>query len=261
MNFNNLKTIFCLSIVFLFLSRNCYAEERPDWGEIFKQYQASGTLVILDARDGKEKVYFYNQQRAKKRFSPASTYKIPHTLFALDYDLVRSEQQVFKWDGVQRHYASHNKDQTIGSAFKNSVVWVYQSFAKQISQQALSEYLKKSNYGNQQFSTEKGHYWIEGDLAISANEQIEFLQKLYNKSLPFNYRHMELLIKIMKVKQTPQWTLRAKTGWSGTIGWWVGWVEFKTGPLFFALNIDTPNREKDLFKRKAITKKILNNIL
>ena len=31
-----------------------------------------------------------------------------------------------------------------------------------------------------------------------------------------------------------------KTGWEGRHGWWVGWVEWSAGPVFFALNIDTP---------------------
>ena len=44
------------------------------------------------------------------------------------------------------------------------------------------------------------------------------------------------------------WILRAKTGWEGRMGWWVGWVEWPTGLVFFALNIDTPNRMDDLFK-------------
>ena len=53
------------------------------------------------------------------------------------------------------------------------------------------------------------------------------------------------------------WILRAKTGWSGRMGWWVGWVEWPTGPVFFALNIDTPNRMADVAKRQDITRSIL----
>ena len=59
------------------------------------------------------------------------------------------------------------------------------------------------------------------------------------------------------------WILRAKTGWSGSIGWWVGWVEsveWPQGPVFFALNIDTPNRLADLAKREDITRSILRSI-
>ena len=58
----------------------------------------------------------------------------------------------------------------------------------------------------------------------------------------------------------PDWTLRAKTGWDGKIGWWVGWVEQPNGPVFFALNIDTPNRTADLAKRQTITRHVLRSM-
>ena len=46
----------------------------------------------------------------------------------------------------------------------------------------------------------------------------------------------------------------------GRHGWWVGWVEWSAGPVFFALNIDTPNRWEDLYKREAIARDILISI-
>ena len=65
---------------------------------------------------------------------------------------------------------------------------------------------------------------------------------------------------IMITEAGRNWILRAKTGWEGRFGWWVGWVEWPTGPVFFALNIDTPNRTDDLFKREAIVRAILHSI-
>lgn len=44
------------------------------------------------------------------------------------------------------------------------------------------------------------------------------------------------------------------------MGWWAGWVEWPTGPVFFALNIDTPNRAGDLAKREQIARAILHSI-
>ena len=64
----------------------------------------------------------------------------------------------------------------------------------------------------------------------------------------------------MIVEAGRNWILRAKTGWEGRMGWWVGWVEWPTGPVFFALNIDTPNRTGDLAKREQIARKILQSI-
>lgn len=49
-------------------------------------------------------------------------------------------------------------------------------------------------------------------------------------------------------------------GWEGSFGWWVGYVEWPTGPVFFALNIDTPNRMGDLSKREAITRAVLQSM-
>ena len=64
----------------------------------------------------------------------------------------------------------------------------------------------------------------------------------------------------MIVEAGRDWILRAKTGWSGTIGLWVGWVEWPDGPVFFALNIDTPHRRDDLPKREAIARAVLRSI-
>ena len=64
----------------------------------------------------------------------------------------------------------------------------------------------------------------------------------------------------MIVEADREWILRAKTGWSGKIGWWIGWVEHSEGPVFFALNIDTPKGHANLESREGITRKILSSI-
>ncbi len=236
------------------------ANDASDWGKYFKKYQAQGTIVVLDKRDNQEKSLVYNEQRAQRRYSPASTYKIPHSLFALDAGLVKDEFQVFPWDGIERSYPPHNQDQNLRSAMRNSAVWVYDLFAKQLGDTAASNYLKKIAYGNADISTETGSYWVDGKLAISAYEQIAFLQRLYRNTLPFKVAHQLLIKDIMIIEAQPKWLLRAKTGWQGRHGWWVGWVEWPNGPVFFALNIDTPNRMKDLYKRQAIVRDILRSL-
>ena len=92
------------------------------------------------------------------------------------------------------------------------------------------------------------------------NEQISFLRHLYRNELPFRVEHQRLVKDVMVNEAGRDWILRAKTGWSGKVGWWVGWVEWPTGPVFFALNIDTPNRLNDLSKRQEITRSILRSI-
>jgi beta-lactamase class D OXA-2 len=143
---------------------------------------------------------------------------------------------------------------------RNSAVWVFSLFAREIGEDRARRYLKEINYGNADPSVTEGHYWVEGNLKISAHEQISFLQDLYRNLLPFQIEHQRLVKDIMINEAGRDWILRAKTGWEGRWGWWVGWVEWPSGPVFFALNIDTPNRLDDLYKREAITRAILRSI-
>lgn len=237
-----------------------HISELRDWEKYFNKFDAKGTIVIIDDREKHHKKLVFNHARAKVRYSPASTFKIPHTLFALDVGLVRNEFQVFQWDGVERSYSPHNQDQNLRSAIRNSAVWVYDIFAKEIGEGKARNYLQKIKYGNADPSTKTGSYWVDGNLSISAYEQVAFLEHLYKNALPFRLEHQLLLKDIMVVEAGKNWMLRAKTGWEGRYGWWVGWVEWPTGPVFFALNIDTPKRTKDLYKRESIVREILQSI-
>jgi len=238
----------------------------PEWEPHFRQAGVTGTIVIVDERSPSLGEHFtpvaavYNQPRALQRFSPASTYKIPHTLFALDSGAVRDEFQIFPWDGVARSFPAHNQNQDLRSAVRNSALWVFQGFAKHIGPARARRYLQKINYGNADPTTKSGDYWVDGNLAISAHEQIQFLRRLYRNQLPFRPDHQRLLKDVLVNEAGPDWILRAKTGWQGPMGWWVGWVEWPTGPVFFALNIDTPRRMDDLPKRQAITRAILRSL-
>lgn len=242
------------------------AQERTEWGQFFDEYDAKGTIVVVDERVESHPIWVYEQDRASKRFSPASTFKIPHTLFALDANAVRDEFQVFEWDGVERDFSGHNRDQDLRSAMRASAFWVYQRFAKEIGEDGARSYLEQIDYGNKDPTTstdptiDNSAYWVDGNLTISAYEQISFLQRLYKNELPFKIEHQRLVKDVMIVEAGRNWILRAKTGWEGRMGWWVGWVEWPTGPVFFALNIDTPNRTGDLAKREQIARKILQSI-
>jgi beta-lactamase class D len=236
------------------------AKERPDWGRFFEEFDAQGTIVVVDERAGSRSLFVHDPERAARRFSPASTFKIPHTLFALDSGALRDEFQVFEWDGVERSFSGHNQDQDLRSAMRNSAMWVYEQFAVQIGEEGARSYLRKIDYGNADPSTDGGAYWVDGNLAISAHEQIAFLQRLYRNELPFREEHQRLVKDVIIVEAGRDWILRAKTGWEGRMGWWIGWVEWPTGPVFFALNIDTPNRLEDLAKREQIARAILRSI-
>ena len=248
-----LKILVRLLFVFS-LPLHASAEERQDWAAVFDKFNAAGTIVVVDERTPEKPTWVFNPERAAQRYSPASTFKIAHTLMALDAGAVKDEFQVFPWDGVEHSYAGHNQDQTLRSAMRNSTVWVYRGFASTIGEPKARAYLQQLDYGNADPSVTQGDYWIDGKLAISAQEQIRFLQQLYRNQLPFKLQDQRLVKDLMIVQAERNWILRAKTGWE------VGWVEWPEGPVFFALNIDTPNRTDDLHKREDITRAILRAI-
>ncbi|WP_422667826.1 class D beta-lactamase [Billgrantia lactosivorans] len=236
-------------------------QERDDWGEIFRAHEASGTLLVVDRRDATSTTLVHDAERARQRFVPASTFKIPHTLFVLDADVVEDEFEVFPWDGVERDFPQWNADQDLRSGMRLSVVWLYQHFARELGEAREREYLEAIDYGNADIGDRLEHFWLEEDmLEISAEEQIEFLERLYRNELPFDEADQRLVKDLMIVGAEPDWILRGKTGWSGRLGWWVGWVEHPTGPVFFALNMETPNRMADLAKRQGIVDEALRTI-
>jgi beta-lactamase class D len=235
--------------------------ERSEWGHFFTDEGVNGTIVVIDER--KNAFGVYEKERAQTRYSPASTFKIPHALFALDAGIIRDEFLTIPWDGTKRHFDSWNKDQTLRSSMRNSVVWVYQKIARTIGEKSEKNYLDKINYGNAELSSSDDAFWLDGSLIISAFEQVSFLQRLYKNELPFPIEHQRLVKDVMIVEAGTDWILRAKTGTfirsKPALGWYVGWVEWPEGTVFFALNIDMP-KEEDYPKRVNITRTILRSI-
>ena len=239
-------------------------QERPDWTQFFQRAGVGGTIVIVDQRAGADAHFVYDAERARTRFIPASTFKIPHALFALDAGIVRDEFQVFRWDGAKRDIESWNRDQDLRSSMRGSTVWVYQQFARELGEQRERHYLSKIGYGNADPSGGVDTFWLSGNLRISAEEQVAFLQRLYRNELPFRVEHQRLVKDVMIVEAGRNWILRAKTGWQTRVqpqvGWWVGWVEWPEGPVFFAINIEMPNDAEDLPKREGIARDVLRSI-
>ena len=240
---------FKFKIFFLILlSINLFAWDK-EVEEVFKKYKVEGTIVIEALN--KKKIHIYNDKRASELFSPASTFKIPHSLIALNEGIVKKDS-VIVWDKKIREYESWNKDQILLTAFKSSCVWCYQEFASKIGVEKYKKYLKELNYGNKKIGDDVTRFWLDESLEITTFEQIKFLKRFYTNNLPFKIEDINLLKEIMIDEKNENYTIRAKTGWEGRYGWYVGYVETKDDVWFFSTNIDTKSKD-DLPKRKAIT--------
>lgn len=230
------------------------------WENYFDEVSLDGTFVLK--KIDSDTIQVYNLERSRNQYLPASTYKILNSLIALETKVIKDENEIIKWDGVKRFYEMWNKDQTLGSALKYSCVWAYQEIARRVGKQRMQFYLDEVKYGNSQMGAEIDNFWLEGDLKISAQEQIQFLAKFIKHTLPFSFENMEIVKNIMLVDSSDNYKLFAKTGWTARveedkqIGWYVGFVENSEGYWIFAMNIDISDNA-DSKNRQEITSKIL----
>ncbi len=228
--------------------------EDLDIAKLFNEKNFKGTIIITSLDGGK--TYTHNDERANTRFVPASTFKIPSTLIALEESAVANENEIIKWDGKDKGIPVWNKDHSMETAFPSSCVWFYQELAQRVGKDKYRKYLKKMKYGNEQVGPEITTFWLEGDLKISTAEQITFLKKLYTREYPFKSSSYEALRNLMVIERTPAYTIRAKTGWSQKVGWIVGYIESGEKVWFFATNMDIAKLE-DCHFRQEITLEVL----
>ena len=132
------------------------------------------------------------------RLSPASTYKIPHALIGLETGVI-TETTVEKWDGVPHpDQPKWNQDHTVLSAMRPSVLWFFQEMAPRIGAARAHEWLQRFDYGNTDTSGPITQYWVNGRLRISPDEQLAFLTKFYDGTLPVKKAHVDRLKDAME---------------------------------------------------------------
>ena len=223
--------------------------------------QINASIVISSLNTEKE--YIINRERSEQRFLPASTFKIPNTLIALQEGVIKDENEMIKWDGKEKGLQEWNKDQSLKTAFPVSCVWFFQELAKKVELGKYSGYLSEMNYGNQKTGSSVETFWLEGDIRISAKEQIEFLKKVYNEEYDFDKKNYKILKDLMIEEKTAEYTLRGKTGWAQRIepqiGWYVGYLETPEDTWFFACNVDI-NNNTDADYRKTLVLEYLKDL-
>ena len=225
---------------------------------IFTRQGVDGTMLVSSMRGGK--TFIHNETRASERFPAASTFKVFNTLIGLEEKVITGKESLFKWDGQQHSFPDWNQDQTLESAFKVSCVWCFQQLASQVGAVKYRNYISQAGYGKLASQFDATTFWLDGSLKISAFEQVEFLKKIYRRSLPYQPASYDILDSIMLVETAPKYKFFAKTGWaaraSPQVGWYVGYVETSDDVWVFATNI-TIRQESDLQLRQQLTRDVL----
>jgi beta-lactamase class D len=258
-----------LLVISFFISFSIFGQ--TNFQKHFDSLGLKGSTTIFDYKNNTWT--FTDEKDSERETLPASTFKIPNSLFALEYHAVQDENEVLKWDGVERNHLGNvidvwNQDTDLKTAFRNSTIWFYVEVSKRLGRQRYRDVLRKCRYGNGNLSEKGDDFWNYGDFAVSPKNQIALLVKLYEEKLPFSPATMTKVKQIMVSEKTDEHIYRDKTGWTRKngvdIGWWVGYLETKDNVYFFATRIEkSENDGNPHFSRgrKEITKKILSEVI
>lgn len=206
-----------------------------------------GVIAILDTNDGKLRCS--NLERCQKQYSPASTFKIAHTLAALEEGVLENADSPMKWDGKEYTVEEWNEDHTLKSAMNVSCVPCFQSVARTLGEERERAWLEKLDYGNRDASGPLDLFWLEdGGLRISPIEQIDFLYRLDRGELPVKESSRKTTLDVLVKSETDTYTLRAKTGAAcdPTTGWYVGYLESGTRRVYVAVALEGKREGADV---------------
>ena len=268
-----IRTISMTMAVLIFSCTSAYANvqcaDSPKVAAVFEKAAVQGTIALLNTKTGE--LICHNATRANHSYLPASTYKIPNTLIALETGVASGADFRIDWDQKRNPRqawwpAAWAKDQTLNSALSNSVVWYYQELARRINPQRMQEYVDQFGYGNRDISGAIDQFWLKGKLKISALEQIAFVQRFYFQQLGVARRNTDIVKQAIVLEKTPSWTLSGKTGMVGfgdtadvKLGWLVGYVETADNTYIYAMNMDI-TKAAGAQLRLEVTKSVLKEL-
>lgn len=237
-------------------------EEDSNIGLLFEKEDVKGTFILYDQQ--KSIFVEYNKERSRKRYVPASTFKIVNSLIGLATGSVKTVDEPIPYTGPKNPIiATWKNDMGIKNAIALSNVPIYQELARRIGLIQMNKYLKMLHYGNESIGDKVDYFWLNGPLKISALEQVLFLKGLVQETLPVPKNIQKNVKDILLLEHGSNWKLYGKTGWqnypSSGIGWFVGWLEKSDNIYIFALNMDMID-VSDAPKRINLTKACLSTL-
>jgi beta-lactamase class D len=240
-------------------------EIRDDFKNYYDANNVKGCFALYDLAN--DKYLIYNQPEYTQPDLPCSTFKICNTLIGLETGVIPDENFVIKWDSVIRFAPEWNQDLDLKHAFKYSAFWYYQELARRVGGRQMKHWLDTLAYGNADTSGGIDKFWLYGKLRISPEQQIAFLKRVHDNNLPIKQRNIDILKKIMILKDSTNYTLRGKTGWGfingKEVGWFVGYIETNNNTYIFSnyVHCDTALHNQAFEdSRRGLALRILNSL-
>ncbi len=243
--------------VYHFSRKNTVYEDLSAYFEGYK-----GSFVLYDP--SKDQYQIYNREMSEQRISPNSTYKIYSALFALESNVISTNNNSQLWDGEMYPYQEWNQNQNLASALSRSVNWYFQNTDREVGRTQLQDYFHKIKYGNEDLSGDLESYWMESSLKISPIEQVQLLYQLEENQWGFKAENIKSVKKSILIDVQKNKRLYGKTG-TGMIngknvnGWFIGFVDNSENRYYFAINIQNKDGQAQGSKAAEIAKQILQH--
>jgi beta-lactamase class D len=224
----------------------------------------------------KNNCWAINKAGLSQRHPPYSTFKIPHSLIALEAGAVKSIDERIEWDQIK--YPAQpfwpetwKKSHTLASAFKHSAVWYYKALVPRITPAEYKRWLARFHYGNQTFTARSNEFWLNGELQISPAEQVEFIACLLKNRCGVKTTNFAAFEPTALQDVRNGLSLYAKTG-AGPVdpqnfdgafeGWYVGYVKAEDGKpvAAFALYMEAESFSQIKTYRKDFSLRLLTDL-
>lgn len=208
--------------------------------------QAKDCFIVKE----KDKI-LKSEGECQTAYAPNSTFKIPLSLMGFDSGILKSETNPsFPFKKEYSHNINVCKgDHNAQEWMRDSCVWFSQLMTKELGMEKFRKYVNDFGYGNKDVSGGLTQSWLNSSLQITADEQIQFLQKMLDEKLSVSKKAYEKTKSILYIQQLPGgWDLYGKTGngrHKGEFqqGWFVGWIEKAPRKLVFAHHIADESKQ------------------
>lgn len=198
-----------------------------------------GTFALLE--NGTEQFTIHNLSKYKdSAFAPSNTFFIIPALIGLD-------------KGILTHHDT--------SLNLNDSAQFYKALIANIGRQQILKVLDSLHYGKGIASADSTHFWEDGSLVITPDEQLGLIKRVYFKELFFQKKSQEKLKKMILMEDNSNYRLSYIMGIDTTANknaaWALGYVEENQHPYFFVLNTKSKTSANLTDNNITLLKKIL----
>ena len=264
----NLLRIWIVIAVFIGLG-SCTVQPAKDvttnFQPFFEEYGVEGCFLLYDLKNDVYQIY--NSRRCEQGYLPATTFDIPNALIGLETGVITDENMTIPWDSIVSTEEAWNKDHTLASALQYSAVPYFQEVARRVGPTRMKELSDDCDYGRMNITKENiDKFWIWGDSRITPWEQMNFMLHFYTNKITFSKANIDVVKKLIILKQTDKWIFRGKTGMTvqdgKNLGWLIGYLEENGNVWLCVCNMESSidNTEKFKESRRGITEKVFKSM-